>query len=232
MQQNQTKIFTDVGALNTVSKDENFDADKVWNKLEQKLTKKKSKKVYWIWLAASMLILISIPAFFKTNKSTKNIIAPKIILPKKIAVDNTSKQIVVSKKSVKKEVEKHLGKKQNLALDTFKSIVQNIQPIALDTSIKILKGENKIVITSTTIKPIRKKLKVVYASDLYDNKNVLIKQQELANEQPKKPFFKLFESSNKELEEAPTTENQPQTNKTFLGFKSKPTAAISINENQ
>jgi len=71
MQQNQTKLFTDIGTLNTVSNYKHFDADKVWNKLEQKLTKKKSKKAYWIWLAASMLMIISIPAFFKTNKKIK-----------------------------------------------------------------------------------------------------------------------------------------------------------------
>ncbi len=232
MQQNKTKIFTDIGALNTLQNGDDFDANKVWNKLEHKLTKKKSKKIYWIWLAASMLILISIPAFFKTNTSNKNIIATKVALPQKIAVDNTSKQIVVSKKSVKKEVEKRIEKQQALALDTLQNIVENIQPIALDTSIKILKVENKTVVTSTTIKPIRKKLKVVYAGDLYEENNQQTAKQELAKEQPRKSFFKLFESQNKEPEETTTTENQPQPNKTFLGFKTKPTATISINENQ
>lgn len=88
MQQNQTKIFTDIGALNTVSKDENFEAYKLWNKIEQKLTKKKSKKAYWIWLAASMLIIISIPAFLKTNKTNKNVVVTKIVLPQKKEFNN------------------------------------------------------------------------------------------------------------------------------------------------
>ena len=44
MQQNQTRIFADIGELNTLQNGDGFNADNVWNKLEQKLTKKKSKK--------------------------------------------------------------------------------------------------------------------------------------------------------------------------------------------
>lgn len=232
MQQSQTKKFADIGALNTLSKDENFDAGKVWNKLEHKLTNKKSKKIYWIWFAASMLILMSITAFFKTNNLTKNIATTKNILQQKVAVDNTSKQILASKKCLKKVVEKKIEKQQVLALDTLQSIVENIQPIFVEIGAKDLNVENKTVVTSVTLKPTRKKLKVVYAGDLYEENNHQIIQQELAKEQPKKSFFKLFESQNRETEETTTTENQPLPNKTFLGFKSKPTATISINENQ
>ena len=233
MQQNQTKIFTDIGALNTVSKHENFVADKVWNKLEQKLTKKKSKKAYWIWLAASMVMIISIPAILKTNKTNKNVVLTKIVLPQKKEFSNTKKQVIVSKIILKKDdaktIDQQILKQEILPLDTLQQIVENIQPIKADT-IEIVK--KAIVSRSTLGAKDKKKLKVVYASDLYEENNKQIAQQEITKEQPKKFFFKLFEVSNKEDLETPITENQPQPNKTFLGFKSKPTATISINENQ
>jgi len=233
MQQNQTKIFADIGELNTLQNGDGFNADNVWNKLEQKLTKKKSKKVYWIWLAASMLILISIPAFFKTNKSTKSIIATKIVIPKKIEIYNTKKPVIIfkniSKKDAVKTINQQILKQQVLEPDTLQNIVESIQPIKADT-IEIVK--NAIVSSPPLGARGKKKLKVVYASDLYEENNQQVPQQELAKEQPKKSFFKLFEKQNKEPEESTTTENQQQPNKTFLGFKSKPTATISINENQ
>ncbi len=229
MQQNKTKTFTDIGALNNLQNGDDFEADKVWNKLEHKLTKKKSKKAYWIWLAASMLILISIPAFFKTNKSNKNIIAKKVVLPQKVEIDNTNKQVVISKKALKKDAENHTKNQQVLVRDTLQNIVENIQPIVVDSTTIIKKA---IVSNIPLAAGVKKKLKVVYVGDLYEENNQQAAQQELAKEQPRKFLFKLFESSNKEQEETTKTENQPQPTKTFLGFKTKPAATISINENQ
>ena len=229
MQQNHTKIFTDIGVLNTLSKDENFDANKVWNKLEHKLAKKKYKKIYWIWLAASMLILICIPTFLKTKKYNKNIAATNNFLPQKIEVFNTEKKLKISKKTIKNNVEKHTEKQQILILDTLQNIVENIPPMKANT-IEIIK---KVIVSNSPLGASgKKKLKVVYASDLYEEYNQQVAQKELVKEQPKKSFFKLFENQNKETEETTTIENLSQPSKTFLGFKTRPTATISINENQ
>lgn len=145
----------------------------------------------------------------------------------------TKKQVIVSKIILKKDdaktINQQILKQEILPLDTLQNIVENTQPIKADT-IQIVK---KAIVSRPTLgAKDKKKLKVVYVSDLYEEKNLQITQQEIAKEQPKKSFFKLFESSNKEPEETATTENQPQPNKTFLGFKSRPTATISINDNQ
>jgi len=133
------------------------------------------------------------------------------------------------KKVAAKTIDQQILKQEVIPLDTLQQIVENIQQIKADT-VEIVK---KAIISSPTLEARRKKkLKVVYASDLYEENNKQIAQQELTREQPKKSFFKLFESSNKEPEETTTLENPQQPNKTFLGFKSKPTTTISINENQ
>ena len=234
MQQNKNKIFKDVGELKTMSSIDDFNADKVWNKLEIRI-KHKNKKIYWIWLAASMLLLITVSAFFKLYHSNKKV--EQIVYNKN---QNNTKQFAIAKTNDKvnmvvlKPKNNHIKAPHNNVsiIDTTNTATKAFK-VAFVDSTQMLKEEQQKTIANISIqKPIKKRLKIIYASDLYEESSQQIIQRVTAQEQPKKSFFKLLENSNKEEAENETTENQPQPNRTILGFKSKPTAPISINENQ
>jgi hypothetical protein len=231
--ENQNKLLVQLSALNELPKNIHFNANKTWAKLEQQLEPKRKKKYYWLWMAASAIIVIAMIGLnINTTKETKN------------AVVKTDNKKVQQTRDIKKpltafinnDLIKKSNKKQNPTSVIIKPIEEAIPKTNIDTTQPII-VEKKITTTPPTIviaKPvhIKKKLKVVYASDLYEENKQQIMQQEIANEQLKKTFFKLFDNYNKEEAETTTTENQPQPNRTILGFKSKPTATISINENQ
>lgn len=237
--QQKTKIFDDIASLKTMPDGEVFDAEDVWNKLEDKINKKKKRKASWIWLAASTLILISISTFFKINHSN-NIVDQTA---NKVEKNNQLQNVVVDVHNKIKYSNNIVDQATNNGNNTKKKTSSKTTIFIADNSIVAIEIPETIVIDSTPIlkaenkniailKPIRKRLKIVYASDFADENDIEKYQQQEKNSTAR-GIFKMFETStNKQTEEATTTENnQPQPNKTLLFFKAKPAATISINEN-
>jgi hypothetical protein len=232
--ENQNKLLGELAALNELPKNIQFNANSTWAKLEQQLEPKKKNKYYWLWMAASIIIVIAMTWFnINTAKETKASVV-KIDNKKIQQAFGTAKQ---EPAFINNDLFKKTSKKQSPTSAIIKPLDQAMPKNNIDTTGPIITEQKTTAIPTVTIvitKPvnIKKKLKVVYAGDLYEENNQQIMPREIVQEQPKKSFFKLFESSNKEDAETPTTENQAQPNRTILGFKSKPVTTISINENQ
>ena len=170
--------------------------------------------------------------FFKISYSS-NIVGQatnkgKVNQPQKDVVDVPNK-INYSNNKVVKTINDN---KKKVPLETETFVAEISKTINIDTT-PILKEEEKAFANNTVVqKPIKKRLKIVYASDFADENDIEKYQQQEKNSTAR-GIFKMFETStNKQTEEATTTENnQPQPNKTLLFFKAKPAATISINEN-
>jgi len=238
MQQNQNKIFKDIASLKTIPDGEVFEAGNVWNKLENKISGKKKRKILWIWIAASMIILISVSGIFKLYHSNK--LANQIVDIKK---QNSSQQITIAKTNNK--VNAVISKSKNCNIkaarnrifiaDTLNNAIKTPEIIALD-SMPLVKDEQKFVMNTAVQKLIKKRLKIVYASDFVEE-NDIAKMKQSEKISTAKSLFKVFETPvNKETEENSLLEqNKQQPNKTLMFFKAKPNTTISINstnENQ
>ncbi len=233
MQQNRNNFFNDVASLKTIPAGEVFDAESVWNKLESKINNKKKRKALWIWFAASMLVLICVSVFFKTNHSTnKNIVIAKTNQLKRAVVDNPNEIKKANNtiiQSIKNDKKKVLLNAATFVNDTASIAIEIPRKTVVDSAIKP-NEEKKIVAMQ---QPIRKRLKIVYASDFADENDVAkMKQQEKIA--VTKGLFKVFETpANKEVEENSLLEhNKLQPNKTLMFFKTKPEVIISFNQNQ
>lgn len=232
--QSQNKLFNNLSNLNQPFGEFDFDAASTWQQLESKIQQPKKTNYNWIYMAALLLLLIMSTTFVtikqKSNIASVVITKPVNIVEAKHRITNMKVQKTIFPEDNKAIKYEHARANNGIAITN-----KNDPTATIDTTTVINKELATTIALATISAPPKKKLKVVYQSDLYDDDIVSQKPIALTKQDERKSFLKMFDNSTTiEQQDFTNTANETNTlnTKTFLGIKIKPaTTAISITEN-
>ena len=196
MWQPKQNNFMDLDNLTNLPGEATADKAALWQRLESRLQKKpQQKKAVWYWAAACLLICITVPFLFNSNKNKvveaaidnnnsrikSDISQPnKIVVPENIKLNTTEIElppVVGNAPSLKNKIQMIETKQDSLVSNIplpSDLIVQDNSPTEIDTLAKT------IAITA------KKKLSVVHINELEEEDKIAAQNSNLAKSLKKK----------------------------------------------